>query len=526
MSHVIRYNTAGISRESIDFELDKRLSSARKRVLIKRLMFGSATIICLGAAAFFTYSFFATLLRLPLAHFLHFFEINPAFSIANALIVILESMIAGVIIGIFVKWFRYQSDFGKSFFADILTFKIFNTDPGFFSSVVFSLLVSSLVGGFVTLIGATGITTLLSANPQDIAGIFAHCEMPLMQLIAGGGSAGAGGSDSIFSALIILTLIVFLGYVAVGLLTGMVGGLLFGLLFGAINGAAKGAGFGSMFALVSAPYFANKIGSVLIQSMRKGMIQGAIVGGCTGGLHGLIAASISRSAKNTIAILPLPKLNLDQLGAIGKFFRQLFEYNAVALCILAGVIVMLLTAGNFLYRFVQSQKRQVVSLSSRESIDDFIEAAANGHSGTVKRMIADGFNLFEKQFIGTDALKYAAAGGHVSTAKLLINKGIGIDQKDGDGMTASMFAAMDGQTDMLRFLIRKGADVNAESKHSARVLEYAALQDNQEIILILINNGAYDKAGESLKQATERGNIYAMRILERYDDVLYSRRLG
>lgn len=524
MSHIIRHNTADISRESIDVALDRRLNNAKKRVLIKRLVSGSATVVCLGAWFFFSYSFFDTLLRLPLDHFLHFFEINPAFSITNTLIVIVESMMAGVLVGLAVKGFQYRSDFGKNLLSDILTFKIFNTDPGFFSSVVLSLLVSSLVGGILALIGSTGTATILSINPQDIAGVFSHCEIPLMQFIAGGGSAG--GADGIFMALIILTLIIFFGYLTVGLLCGMVSGLLFGLIFGIINGAAKGAGFSSMFSLVSVSYFDNKIGVVIIQSIRTGMIQGAIVGGCTGGLHGLIASLILRTAESTNTQSPLPELTLDRLGVIGIFIQQLLEYNPSILFILIAVVSILMLVCIFLYRLTKGKKRHVSFPSLRESVDEFMEAASNGHLGILKRMIADGFNLHEKKFIGINALNSAAGGGHLSTVKLLIGKGVGIDQKDSDGMTALMFAALSGQIEVLRFLIRKGADVNAESKHSTRVIGYAALQDNPEIILTLIDSGARDKSGEALKTARERGNMFSMRILEKADDIINARRFG
>ncbi|KAJ8604830.1 hypothetical protein CTAYLR_001038 [Chrysophaeum taylorii] len=76
---------------------------------------------------------------------------------------------------------------------------------------------------------------------------------------------------------------------------------------------------------------------------------------------------------------------------------------------------------------------------------------------------------------GMRPLQIACRGGHIDIVKRLLAKGAVLDQKNKTGATALMYAAAGGFDEICKLLLDAGADVRQADKNAKTALQYAQL---------------------------------------------------
>jgi len=141
-------------------------------------------------------------------------------------------------------------------------------------------------------------------------------------------------------------------------------------------------------------------------------------------------------------------------------------------------------------------------------------AALWGQKDTVKFFLSIGFD--------TSSLHMAACAGDLSHVKKLVAEGTKVDQKDEKGWIALLWAASAGQTKVAKFLIDNGAAISADDGHGQTLLHQAALTNAVKLADLLIAKGADVNAksttarfygGTPLHLACGRGNKEVAELL-------------
>ncbi|HEY0097521.1 MAG TPA: ankyrin repeat domain-containing protein [Pyrinomonadaceae bacterium] len=136
-------------------------------------------------------------------------------------------------------------------------------------------------------------------------------------------------------------------------------------------------------------------------------------------------------------------------------------------------------------------------------------AAERGDAAQVRKLIAGGADLNERDDSGYTSLVWAARNGNTEVAEALIEARADLNARDcaANGWTPLIHAIHKNNNEMARLLIERGADVNAKAgkctektiESGATALLHAAGEDNTEIVRALLAKGAdpyaeYDKA--------------------------------
>ncbi|HYO99967.1 MAG TPA: ankyrin repeat domain-containing protein [Pyrinomonadaceae bacterium] len=127
-------------------------------------------------------------------------------------------------------------------------------------------------------------------------------------------------------------------------------------------------------------------------------------------------------------------------------------------------------------------------------------AAERGDAAQVRKLIAAGADLNERDQSGYTALVWAARNGSTEVAKALIEARADMNARDcaTNGWTPLIHAIHKNNNEMARLLIDRGADVNARAgKCTEKMIEsgstallHAAGEDNTEIVRALLAKGA------------------------------------
>ncbi|MDY6986564.1 MAG: ankyrin repeat domain-containing protein [Thermodesulfobacteriota bacterium] len=87
-------------------------------------------------------------------------------------------------------------------------------------------------------------------------------------------------------------------------------------------------------------------------------------------------------------------------------------------------------------------------------------AVDEGDVETVKTLVEEGANVYQRARGGETALMIAAARGHTHVSEVLLKEGLDVNMISADGRTPLMMAASLHRTEMVKFLLKRGADPN------------------------------------------------------------------
>ena len=122
---------------------------------------------------------------------------------------------------------------------------------------------------------------------------------------------------------------------------------------------------------------------------------------------------------------------------------------------------------------------------------ELFQAALNGDVAELRRLVANGRNVNERDADGCTALHYAANNGHVEVLQVLLEQlGADKDAKDVNGATALHWAALYGRVEALRVLVQMGADKDAKDVDGGTPLHNARSGWKYEAVDALIELGA------------------------------------
>ncbi|MBI5037011.1 ankyrin repeat domain-containing protein [Candidatus Micrarchaeota archaeon] len=128
------------------------------------------------------------------------------------------------------------------------------------------------------------------------------------------------------------------------------------------------------------------------------------------------------------------------------------------------------------------------------------EAARNGNTAEVKKLLTEGADIEAKDIFGFTPLFWAAiktlGENHAQTVQLLLKSGASTEIKSERGRTPLHEAAESGNEEAAKLLLKHGAFVNARTKRSKRTpLHYAAyLGRGSAVAKLLLEHGAYPNA--------------------------------
>lgn len=106
-----------------------------------------------------------------------------------------------------------------------------------------------------------------------------------------------------------------------------------------------------------------------------------------------------------------------------------------------------------------SSEENVSNINPAQSIS-IHQAAMDGQSAEVMRILDEGLNVDTKDQEGRTALMYAAFNGHSEIIEKLIRKGASINLCDNLGRTALMFASSGPYPSAVKLLLTNQADPN------------------------------------------------------------------
>lgn len=147
---------------------------------------------------------------------------------------------------------------------------------------------------------------------------------------------------------------------------------------------------------------------------------------------------------------------------------------------------------------------EVVS-SNQEKVKSLVDAALNGDSALVTKLISEGVNVNAVVADGRNALMQAAFNGHLNIMNMLVNARAEVDVKDNFGRTPLIYASTGFFPEAIKFLLDNGAEVNTVDKQEKfSALMFAAAEGHAEVVKILLENDVdptlKDKDGETAEE--------------------------
>ena len=119
------------------------------------------------------------------------------------------------------------------------------------------------------------------------------------------------------------------------------------------------------------------------------------------------------------------------------------------------------------------------------------DAAREGDTALIKRLLENGAEIEAKDKDGWTALTSAALHGHRSVVECLLDRGADIEAKDKDGYwTALTSAAWQSHKSIVECLLDRGANIEAKNTNGYTALISAAWQGHKSIVECLLDRGA------------------------------------
>lgn len=147
------------------------------------------------------------------------------------------------------------------------------------------------------------------------------------------------------------------------------------------------------------------------------------------------------------------------------------------------------------------------------------EAAFQGNTSEVRRLLGKGADLLRRDSRGWTVLHEAASGGHEKVVQLLLEKGASPLARDNNQRTALHEAASKGWDAVIQTLLGNGANHSSQDSKGRTPLHLAAYGGHVLVVRCLLNNGA-DFSRPDCKQHT------ALQLAESEGHEAVSRMLG
>ncbi|MCI0506385.1 MAG: ankyrin repeat domain-containing protein [Gammaproteobacteria bacterium] len=127
-----------------------------------------------------------------------------------------------------------------------------------------------------------------------------------------------------------------------------------------------------------------------------------------------------------------------------------------------------------------------VSACSSERYTALMNAARNGDTEAVRKMLDLGADADQKTTRGKTALMLAAAGGYTDTVKLLADRGADVNTRDNYDTTAIIAAATAGHPETSATLLAYGADPMFKDTSGGSALSNATFFGHTETVLAML----------------------------------------
>lgn len=129
-----------------------------------------------------------------------------------------------------------------------------------------------------------------------------------------------------------------------------------------------------------------------------------------------------------------------------------------------------------------------------------------------------GFAAWASEAVSAPALHAAAGRNDVPAIRRLLAEGAKLDERDGSGATALLVATHANRVEAAQALIEAGADVNAKDHIQDSPYLYAGARGHLDILKLTLAHGADLRStnrygGTALIPAAERGHVETVRTL-------------
>ncbi|KKI91010.1 ankyrin [Bacillus sp. SA1-12] len=124
--------------------------------------------------------------------------------------------------------------------------------------------------------------------------------------------------------------------------------------------------------------------------------------------------------------------------------------------------------------------------------EKLFQAAKQGETNTVIRLIKEGVNINAQNSNGQTATMIATYQNDVATAKVLIEAGADVNIQDDMKNSPFLFAGAEGYIDILKLTIKAGADPTITNRYGGTALIPAAEHGYVDVIKELLTNTDVD----------------------------------
>ncbi|WP_455201553.1 ankyrin repeat domain-containing protein [Kaarinaea lacus] len=129
-----------------------------------------------------------------------------------------------------------------------------------------------------------------------------------------------------------------------------------------------------------------------------------------------------------------------------------------------------------------------ITACSGERFTALMNAARNGDTEAVRKMLDLGTEVDQKTSKGKTALMLAAAGGFTETAKLLVDRGANVSARDNYDTTAIIAAATAGHAETSVALLEYGADPTFKDTSGGSALSNATFFGHTRVVVSLLEH--------------------------------------
>ena len=128
----------------------------------------------------------------------------------------------------------------------------------------------------------------------------------------------------------------------------------------------------------------------------------------------------------------------------------------------------------------------IARMSSAQSANDLIAAAARGEAAEVRRLIAAGAAIDARDQRGSTALLVATRANRVDAARVLIEAGADVNAKDDIHDSPYLYAGAEGHLEILLLTLAHGADLRSVNRYGGTALIPAAHHGHVETVKALL----------------------------------------